>query len=50
MTDAEMIKRMRQVAMASIHSGWATGDLAWLLKVADRLEELTQTRKNEDNK
>ena len=46
MTDEEMIKRMRQVAMAGIHSGWATGDLARLLKAADRLEELTNNPSN----
>jgi len=39
MTDAEMIERMRLLARASIYGG--VGSFAFLLEVADRLEELS---------
>ena len=39
MTDAEMIKKLKLLARADIYGG--TGSLAFLLEIAERLEELT---------
>lgn len=43
MTDEERedaIRRMRQLANASIHGGWGDGAQEWLLKVAEDYEDL----------
>lgn len=40
MTDDKMIERIRLLARADIYGG--IGSLAFLLEVADRLEELTK--------
>ncbi len=46
MTDAQMIERMRLLARSSIYGG--VGSFAWLLEVAERLEELNHRMESLD--